>query len=239
MMKPISITVLLLIGFFIVFGVADDDSLGPKQAEKTETNIVWPWGTEKYVVKKGETFVSIAKECCVPVSFLKKLNNLENPDSIKKGDSIEIPSLNLDFLNHVFQNAEWSFDSCFNDEDNHLKADWNKPVGSLGLLPSMVDEANKLAGYLKFGYDSRKDHWESEKIFKILMSYPTKVQTLREAVERWKRWKPNANADKYISHIRNSRFTINRKNVTYSIYYGNNEDDFKLEIIEKKGKKEK
>ena len=152
-----------------------------------DENCVWPWGTEKYTVQRGETFASIAKECCVPVDFLKKLNgDIKDYDSIRQGDIVEIPSLCLDQLAHVFMSVNENYD-MFDENEN-----WNRPVGVLGILPSTVDEVNRLAGYNKFGYDARKSMSDSIEMFKIIMSHPTKVQTPREAV---KRWKPKVNVD--------------------------------------------
>ena len=47
---------------------------------------------ESYTLKKGETLYRISRKCDIPVSILQSYNGIENPNALREGTRIQIPS---------------------------------------------------------------------------------------------------------------------------------------------------
>ena len=158
-------------------------------------------GIAWYVVKKGDTLSGIAKEYCTTVDELLKLNSFAADVVIKPKQMIKVPGLGMNELIYVFEQIE----SRGNSKAVGLAGEY----GILQLKPIMVDDVNmllkKYRGDIKntllfspprrYTYEDRGIVYKSEEMFKIKMWYPTRVQTVREAV---KRWNPKSDPKKYI-----------------------------------------
>ncbi len=77
---------------------SDDDgaftTLPPIEVTTTTTTTTTTISTDRifYTIKPGESLAIIAESFGVPVPAIVELNDIENPDNVQAGQTIEIPS---------------------------------------------------------------------------------------------------------------------------------------------------
>ena len=75
---------------------ASNEPLPPIRTTTSTTTIpgtTLPEGVRRFwVIERGDTLASIASETGVTVQSIIEMNNIENPDSIQAGQTIEIPA---------------------------------------------------------------------------------------------------------------------------------------------------
>lgn len=99
-MRRLILLPLVALGLLALAGAcgADDDgaftTLPPIEVTTTTTTTTTTVTTDRifYTIKPGESLAIIADSFGVPVTAIVELNDIENPNNIQAGQTIEIPS---------------------------------------------------------------------------------------------------------------------------------------------------
>ena len=152
-----------------------------------------------YVVQKGDTGFSIARNAKITFAELRGLNpSVLDWTKIQPGQRLNTETFDMKRLISAFIYVE----SRGRDD---AVGDDGKAVGCLQLHPIMVDEANRLAKpVVKYTYNDRTSREKSIEMFKILMTHH-RVKTVRDAVRVWNRNAPEFIISRYVKAYRDRK----------------------------------